>query len=217
MERAETIYKRIINKGTMNKMVRNFMGCQVDAKTLHTSKCLHAFYSVPLLLVVSLSCHVNAFTQDAFTFNNKNSEVVFSGEHAGMPFKGVFKQWDAEVSLPPAAKPHIKANFVVSSAKTGNSTYDSTLPSGDWFDAENYPESQFESTDVKLVGKDYKVSGLLNLRGINQPVTFTLKDQGDRLTASFTIDRLAHKIGMESDPYAEWVSQHIKMTLTLKK
>lgn len=198
-------------------MVRNFMGRKFAAKTLRKSKYLHAFYTIFLMTAVSLSGHVNAFTQDAFNFNSKHSEVVFAGEHAGMPFKGVFKQWDAEVSLPPAAKPHIKANFVVSSAKTGNSTYDSTLPSGDWFDAENYPESQFESTDVKLIGKDYEVSGLLNLRGINQPVTFILKDQGDRLTASFTIDRLAHKIGMESDPSAEWVSQHIKMTLILKK
>jgi polyisoprenoid-binding protein YceI len=198
-------------------MLKDFLDSCLAEKTSRISKHSHILCTFLVLMAVSLSSHANMSSQDTFNFNAKNSEVAFSGEHAGMPFKGVFKQWSAEITLPPAPLPQISANFVISSAKTGNSTYDSTLPSGDWFDVKNYPKSQFESTEITLVGSDYEVSGLLTLRGISQAVTFLLKDEGNRFSASFKIDRLAHNIGMESDPSAEWVSQNIKMTLTLKK
>ena len=60
-------------------------------------------------------------------------------------------------------------------------------------------------------------TGHLTLRGISQPVSFLLKDNGATLSANFSVNRLAHKIGFESDPDAEWVSKEIDMTLLLNK
>jgi polyisoprenoid-binding protein YceI len=178
---------------------------------------LRCIQSLILFIALGLSGVIKAETTKALQFSAKNSEVGFSGEHAGMSFNGIFEQWNAELVLPPSSLPKISATFVVSSAKTGNSTYDSTLPTGDWFDVNNHPVSQFNSTEIIVEGKDYKVNGELTLRGISRPVTFLLRSQGNQLTANFNIDRLAHNIGMESDPSAEWVSQHIRMKLSLKK
>ena len=167
------------------------------------------------LAAVSMSTALAA--QGKLIVSAKSSEVTFAGEHVGMEFKGVFNKWNAELILPPAASPKIVATFFLASAKTGDSTYDSTLPEGDWFDVENHPKGVFESTSVVSNGRDFEVSGNLRLRGISQPISFLLKDTGKTLTASFIINRLAHNIGMDSDPDAEWVSKDIKMTLTLKK
>jgi polyisoprenoid-binding protein YceI len=159
----------------------------------------------------------SAAAQQKLTFSAEDSKVSFAGEHVGMKFSGVFNKWNAELVLPPADSPKITATFYVASAKTGDSTYDSTLPEGDWFDIKNHPTGQFESEQIIAQGKDYEVTGTLTLRGIRQPVSFLLQDNGASLSANFSVDRLAHKIGFESDPDAEWVSKEINMTLLLNK
>jgi len=158
-----------------------------------------------------------ATAQEKLSVSAKGSQVTFAGEHVGMQFSGVFKQWNAELVLPPAKSPKIIATFYLASAKTGDSTYDSTLPEGDWFDVENHPKSVFESNQIIAKDNDFEVTGTLTLRGISQPVSFLLKNNETTLTANFSIDRLAHNIGMDSDPDAEWVSKEIKMTLSIQK
>lgn len=155
--------------------------------------------------------------QQALSVNANNSQVVFSGEHAGMQFKGVFNKWHADLLLPPAQQANITATFYVASAKTGDSTYDSTLPEDDWFDVKNHPTAVFQSSQVVTSGTNIEVSGELTLKGISQRVAFTLIDSGKNWTATFNIDRLAHEIGLASDPDAEWVSKDIQLTLILSK
>lgn len=170
-----------------------------------------------LLLIIALAYAPLVAALQTLSVSAEDSEVRFAGEHVGMKFSGVFKKWNAELVLPPADSPKITATFYVASAKTGDSTYDSTLPEGDWFDVKNHPTGLFESDKVIAKGKDYEVTGNLTLRGISQPVSFLLKDNGATFSANFSVNRLAHKIGFESDPDAEWVSKEIDMTLLLNK
>ncbi|MDT0628683.1 YceI family protein [Alteromonas sp. W364] len=163
--------------------------------------------------LVFLSLQVNA--DEPLNVDNSNSTVRFAGEHAGMKFEGIFEKWSAKLVLPPNDAPSIKADFDLRSAKTGDSTYDNTLPEGDWFDVENHPKGKFVSTKIEKKGDNYEVSGDLSLRGLTHPVSFVLISKGDKLEASFDIDRLKYKIGMDSDPDAEWVSQIIKMNMLL--
>lgn len=164
-----------------------------------------------MICVISIS----VYAMQSLTLDNKSSKVGFAGEHAGMKFQGVFEKWQATLVLPPAANPSVSASFELSSAKTGDFTYDSTLPEGDWFDAKNHPIGLFQSTSVELFDNDYVVSGMLTLRGVALQQTFTLKRKGNTLSAQFPINRLAYGIGVESDPDAEWVSENITLTLTL--
>lgn len=170
-----------------------------------------------LCIAIAVAFAPLAAAQQKLTFSAKDSKVSFAGEHVGMKFSGVFNKWNAELVLPPADSPKITATFYVASAKTGDSTYDSTLPEGDWFDVKNHPKGLFESEQIISKGNDYDVTGNLTLRGISQPVSFLLKDNGATLSANFSINRLAYKIGFESDPDAEWVSEEIDMTLLLNK
>jgi len=155
---------------------------------------------------------------ETITASSSNSELTFNGEHAGMPFSGTFEQWQSTLILPPAESPTITATFELSSAKTGDWTYDSTLPEADWFNTEVHPKGAFTSLHIAPSPKGVDVSGELTLRGITKPIEFSL--EGSRkmgYTATITIDRLAFDIGKESDPDAEWVSRDIVLRLTINR
>ena len=145
------------------------------------------------------------------------STVGFSGQHAGMDFEGKFERWQAILILPPKNNPNIAATFYMTSAKTGDSIYDSTLPEFDWFDVENHAIGKFLSTDIAVTKEGYQVTGDLTLKDITKPVSFMLKDNEGKFTANFDINRLDYQIGFESDPDAEWVSKTISMSMVINK
>ncbi|MFT6388704.1 MAG: polyisoprenoid-binding protein YceI [Cellvibrionaceae bacterium] len=149
--------------------------------------------------------------------NENNGELTFSGRHVGMSFKGVFAKWQAELILPPAEQVSINAKFYLSSAKTGDSTYDQTLPEGDWFDIANYPTAEFKSNNIVATNTGYQVKGIFTLKGISNEVSFLLVEEDAQLTSIFDISRLDYNIGVESDPKAEWVDKTISMSLRINK
>lgn len=159
-----------------------------------------------------------------YSVDKEASTITFAGEHAGNAFSGVFESWEAEIAFDPdnLAASHVKAVFDLASATTGNKTYDGTLPQGDWFDVENHPQGVFESRSFVLnEDGSYSAEGVLTLRGVEQPLsfTFTLSDLSHSpvtVQAGFTIDRLAYGMGEKSDPEAEWVSREIQITLDLQ-
>ena len=169
-----------------------------------------------LLSVLALQVFAQQFN-GLISAGSVNSQLSFSGEHAGMPFEGKFNDWEASLILPPADTPMIKASFDLRSAKTGDRTYDTALQEGDWFDVENTPTANFSSSNVSLLpsGKGYLVKGDLILRGVVQTLEFELLQNSETLTATISVDRLVHKIGFESDPEAEWVSRDIELSLLI--
>ncbi|WP_232787611.1 YceI family protein [Paraglaciecola sp. MB-3u-78] len=149
--------------------------------------------------------------------SHQSGSVAFSGQHAGMNFEGKFERWEATLTLPPQSNPSIIATFYMSSAKTGDSIYDSTLPEFDWFDVENHALGKFVSTKIEMTEEGYQVLGDLTIKNITQPVNFMLIDSQDQLSTSFGINRLDYKIGWESDPDAEWVSKTIFISMVINK
>lgn len=173
-----------------------------------------------LVLLFSFVVYVFLGTLTAhaeFKTSHKLSTVGFSGQHAGMDFHGKFERWQATLILPPESNPNITAIFHMSSAKTGDSIYDSTLPEFDWFDVENHALGKFLSTNIAVTQEGYKVTGDLTLKDITKPVSFMLKDIDGQLKANFDINRLDYQIGFESDPDAEWVSKTISMSMVINK
>jgi polyisoprenoid-binding protein YceI len=168
------------------------------------------------LIVIYLSLGATVAHAELNT-SHQSSTVVFSGQHAGMPFEGKFERWQATLILPPQSNPKITATFHMSSAKTGDSIYDSTLPEFDWFDVENHALGKFVSTKITVTKDGYQVWGDLTLKHITKPLSFMLTDNEDKLSASFDINRLAYQIGLESDPDAEWVSKTISISMLLNK
>lgn len=192
---------------------KNMKGLSVEARL------------VPFLTMISLLFFVQVGIKAASTsiqtqlisISQDNSRLRFSAEHAGMPFEGKFELWNATLRLPPLENPNISASFELSSAKTGDRTYDTALSEGDWFDIENHPQGSFNATSISVLADNggYFVDGELTLRGITKPIQFELIRASSGFKADINIDRLAFNIGLDSDPDAEWVSRYIKLSLTI--
>jgi polyisoprenoid-binding protein YceI len=154
------------------------------------------------------------------------SKIAFSGEHAGTKFKGSFQTWTAKITFDPADLANAKAIVTVdlASAKTGDQTYDKTLPTTDWFDLAKGTTGVFETGTFRAKGGDaFEADGTLTIRGFKVPVVlaFTFTAVGDRakLVGKTQVRRLDFSIGKGSDATGAWVSLDIPVEVmaALKK
>ncbi len=172
---------------------------------------LMAFSIGMFLCLVTLNAHAQLES------SHQTGTLSFAGQHAGMDFEGKFERWQATLILPPQNNAKITATFFMISAKTGDSIYDSTLPEFDWFDVENHALGKFVSDKIVLIEGGYQVLGDLTIKGLTKSVSFILADNKENLTARFGINRLDYRIGLESDPDAEWVDKTIFISMLINK
>jgi polyisoprenoid-binding protein YceI len=69
----------------------------------------------------------------------------------------------------------------VTSVDTGSADRDGHLRSGDFFDVESFPSMRFVSTDVKLSGNDWAVTGDLTIKDVTLPVTIDFEHTGSAI------------------------------------
>ncbi|MCR5888535.1 YceI family protein [Hymenobacter sp. J193] len=111
-----------------------------------------------------------------------HSEVQFKVKHLVIStVTGSFKQFAGEVETEDdnfeTAKVHFTAD--ISSIDTNQEQRDQHLKSGDFFDAEAYPQLVFDSTSMQKTGEgEYKLHGTLTLRGNAKPVTLNVEYGG---------------------------------------
>jgi polyisoprenoid-binding protein YceI len=179
------------------------------------------------LLFFALCFMFSAGVQAAeYVIDYENSTMKFFGQHAGSQFEGEFKKWNAKIIFDPEnlTESKFEAEIDLASATTGNSMYDGTLPKSDWFDVENYPKANFQSSDFEKVGEDeYVAKGYLNIKDkanhVDLKFSLSPADLSSEVISGkgdFTLDRLAYDIGKKSDPDVEWVSKEIDVKLDLK-
>lgn len=157
-----------------------------------------------------------AFAAD-WTIDPAKSEIAFSGTHSGRPFKGAFQRWtgtiDFDPEIPEAAKIEIAVDLA--SAKTGDATYDRTLPQKDWLDTTASTKATFTANSVRRGdgANAYIAEGSLTIRGKAAAVTlpFTLAVDGDKaeMTGRAQLRRLDFGVGQSSDAAGSWVSLDI--------
>lgn len=166
---------------------------------------------------------VNAAAAD-FAVDPATSSIAFSGTHVGNKFSGKFEKWTAAIKFDPENLSTSKIEVLIdtASAKTGNSMYDGTLPSADWFDVKKFPQAKYVSTEIhKNADGTFTAKGDLTIRDKTQSVTFTFKLPADLKTAPITtgfsapLDRIALGLGATSDAKAEWVSKEITLDVAI--
>jgi len=112
---------------------------------------------------------------DAFAFDPAHTEVRIYWTHAGFSEQSAeFHAIDGGVTFTPDALTATRADVTVKvdSIDTGFEALDTHLKSGDFFDAETYPEIRFVSTGIEQTGeRTAKMTGDLTLRGVTKPVT----------------------------------------------
>jgi polyisoprenoid-binding protein YceI len=175
-------------------------------------------------LAVAAACSVCAPVARAASWvvDAKRSSIGFSGTHAGNTFNGSFGKWSSSILFDPAQLATAKVVTLVdlTSARTGDRTYDSTLPQADWFNTKSLAQARFETTKITSLGNSrYEAAGTLTLRGKQVPVVmpFTLAINGNQavMRGATTLKRLDFDIGRQSDPTAAWVSPEIKVTIAV--
>ncbi len=176
------------------------------------------------LLAVLVTC--GSAMAGVWTVVPAESSIGFLGEHAGNKFKGTFEKWDAAINFDPGDLAGSKATVTVAlgSAKTGDATYDKTLPTIDWFNIAATPSGVFETTAFRSVGTEmFEADATLSMRGVKVPVVFafTFKVEGDtaKLVGKTALKRIAFGVGKASDDNGTWVSLDIpvEVRVSLKK
>ncbi len=104
-----------------------------------------------------------------------HSEIQFKIKHLMITnVTGNFTSFDVKASTEDDdfSKAEISFQAKVDSINTNNEQRDGHLKSGDFFDAENFPEITFTSSQiVKSDDDNFKVPGNLTIKGVTQPVT----------------------------------------------
>lgn len=130
------------------------------------------------------------------------SEIVFVSKQMGVPVEGRFKKFDAQISFNPARPDTSRIAFTVDtgSATLGVPETDAELLKPTWFNVSKFPQATFQSSSVKGLGAGkFEVAGKLGIKGFSRdvvvPVTLVQNGAASTASGSFSLKRLAFKIG----------------------
>ena len=172
-----------------------------------------------------------AISADTFTLDKPHSQISFFIKRMGYTnIGGWFRKFDGEVMFDAnnVANSQIKATIMTSSIDTGFKKRDDHLRSPSFFNAKEFPEMTFVSTNVEKTGaKTGKMTGNLTLLGVTKPVTLDVtfnklaphprnKKVFAGFTATGTLDRTAFGMKFGSPGISPKVMVRIE-ALTQKK
>jgi polyisoprenoid-binding protein YceI len=113
-------------------------------------------------------------TSTEWAIDAAHAHVGFSVPHMVVSeVEGKFKAFSGKVLLNERdlTKSQVELTVQVASIDTDNADRDKHLRSGDFFDAEKFPNIEFKSTKITRSGKGYKVTGQLRMRGVTKQIT----------------------------------------------
>jgi polyisoprenoid-binding protein YceI len=134
--------------------------------------------------------------------DHAQSRLGFQYKAMGSPIEGQFKRYQADIMWTPSDPSRASIRMVVQASSIDAGLPDATSEAQDvtFFDSHNHPLIHFSSSGLKQLGPHhYRLSGMLEIKGISHPVSLpiTLNPDGGnwQLTGTFTINRLDYAIG----------------------
>ncbi|WP_181347978.1 YceI family protein [Thalassobacillus sp. CUG 92003] len=116
------------------------------------------------------------------TLDKVHSSLDFQIKHMMVSkAKGEFKDFDVDFKgdLNNLSEASVTVTIPVTSINTGNEDRDNHLRSGDFFEAEKYPNMVFESKSIKKKSDDeFEVTGDFTVKGVTNEETFTVEYNG---------------------------------------
>lgn len=113
-------------------------------------------------------------TKTLWNIDPTHSEVQFKVKHLVIStVTGSFDSYDGRIKADGEDFENARATFTadIDSISTNNGDRDQHLKSDDFFNAEEYPQLKFESTDFeKVADGQYKVSGDLTIRDVTKEI-----------------------------------------------
>ena len=132
-------------------------------------------------LALLLSAGV-ASAQSTYSIDTAHSNVGFKNRHLVAKVSGSFNEFDGTIKTDFENLDNSSVEFVIKTASidTANEKRDGHLRSPDFFDADNHPEITFKSSKITRKDEDtFEVAGILNMRGVNQPVVLNVEYLGE--------------------------------------
>ncbi|MFC7321598.1 YceI family protein [Halobacillus campisalis] len=116
------------------------------------------------------------------TLDKVHSAIDFQIKHMMVSkAKGEFEDFEVEFNgdLSNVENASVKVTIPVASINTGNEDRDNHLRTGDFFEAEKYPNMVFESKSIKKISdEEYEVTGDFTIKGVTNEETFTVEYNG---------------------------------------
>ena len=117
-----------------------------------------------------------------WTVDQSHSTIGFEVKHMMVSkVKGHFNSYTADVEatdLTDLTTASIHFGINVPSINTNNEDRDNHLKSGDFFNADEFPEIKFTSKNISKDGDDYKVTGDITIKDVTKTVTFDVEFGG---------------------------------------
>lgn len=153
------------------------------------------------------------------------SEITFTTKQMGVPVEGKFGKFTAQIALDPKKPETGNVAFAIDtgSARFGTAELDAEVPKATWLNVPRFPQATFQSSAIKAAGPGkFEVAGKLAIKGVLRDVTVPVQlvQTGGTSTAtgSFTIKRLAFKVGegewTDTSMLADDVQIRFKLQLT---
>jgi len=111
-----------------------------------------------------------------------HSEILFKVKHLMITnVKGEFTKFNADITTTgdDFSKASINVTIDAASVFTNEDSRDGHLKSPDFFDVANFPELSFKGTSFKKADdENYKLTGLLTIKGVSKEVTLDVEFGG---------------------------------------
>lgn len=130
----------------------------------------------------------------SYKLDQTHAAVLFKINHMGLStFVGRFNKVDASLEFDPEniAAAKLSAVIDIASIDVNNVDLEETLRGSNWFDAGQYPQAFFKTTNVKVIDENTaEFSGDLQLCGVTAPISLHIHFNGggnNLLTGFYTL------------------------------
>ena len=135
-----------------------------------------------------------ALRAGAYRLDPDHATVLFKLDHLGLStyvgrFDEIAASLDFDEAAPKAAR--LDVRIATASLDVNNPEFEDTLRGPAWFNAAEFPEARFVSTEIEVTGANTgRVTGDFTLMGVTQPVTLDVTFNGgarNLLTSRYTL------------------------------
>ncbi len=157
-------------------------------------KTLRKWMLLPLMLLTA-----HAFAAD-FVFDQKASQLTFTGSYDGEPIAGKFEKFSGTLKLDftQVKNAAFDVTITVASLNTDYQDRDDTLKSDAWFNAAKFPTARFVSRGAcTATAAALSCPGTFTLHGVSKPIALAMQIDAKKqtLVGSAAINRRDFGVG----------------------